>query len=72
MSGLLLNVAVRKSTSILDLLASEDKTLLVWGYALLTLDLRLHVVNGVGRLDFQRDGPVGGQDEESTPCGPYS
>ena len=45
---LLLNVVVRQSTSILKLLAGEDKTLLVRGDTLLVLDLGLHRLNGVG------------------------
>jgi hypothetical protein len=54
--GLLLDVVVCQSTAILKLLTSEDKTLLVWGNALLVLDLGLHVVDGVGRLNLQGDG----------------
>ena len=46
--GLLLNVVVGKGTAILELLAGEDQALLVWGNALLVLNLRLHVVNGIG------------------------
>jgi len=38
-SGLLLDVVVRKCASILKLLASEDKSLLIGGNALLILDL---------------------------------
>jgi hypothetical protein len=45
--GLLLDVVVCQSATILKLLASKDKTLLVRGNALLVLDLRLHVVDGV-------------------------
>ena len=45
--GLLLDVVVSKGAAILKLLASEDETLLVRGDALLVLDLRLDVVNGV-------------------------
>jgi len=37
--GLLLNVVVRKSAAILELLAGEDQTLLIGGNALLVLDL---------------------------------
>ncbi|KAM0834178.1 hypothetical protein ACQ4PT_063786 [Festuca glaucescens] len=54
--GLLLDVIVRQGAAILQLLTSEDETLLVRGDALLVLDLRLHVVNGVGRLHLQGDG----------------
>ena len=46
--GLLLNVVVGKGTAILELLAGEDQALLVWGNALLVLNLRLDVVNGIG------------------------
>ena len=54
--GLLLDVVVRKSTAVLELLASEDETLLVGRDALLVLDLGLHVVDGVGWLDLKGDG----------------
>ena len=37
--GLLLNVVVRKSAAILELLAGEDQTLLIGGNTLLVLDL---------------------------------
>jgi hypothetical protein len=53
---LLLNVVVSKSAPILQLLASKDQTLLVWGDPLLVLDLSLHIVNGVRALNFQGDG----------------
>jgi len=54
-SGLLLDIVVSKGAAILQLLAGEDQTLLVWGNALLVLDLGLHVVNGVGALNLQSD-----------------
>ncbi|KAM0913281.1 hypothetical protein ACQ4PT_012266 [Festuca glaucescens] len=54
--GLLLDVIVRQGAAILQLLTSEDEALLVWGDALLVLDLGLHIVNGVGRLHLQGDG----------------
>jgi hypothetical protein len=63
--GLLLNVVVGKGTAILKLLAGEDQALLVWGNALLVLNLRLDVVNGIGRLDFQGDGLAGHYDDVS-------
>ena len=44
---LLLDVVVRESSAILELLASEDESLLVWGDALLILDLGLHVLDGI-------------------------
>lgn len=62
--ALLLDVIIRERASILKLLASEDKTLLVRWNTLLVLDLRFHVVNCVRRLDFQGDGlPRKGLDE---------
>ena len=64
-SGFLLDVVVGESTAILKLLASEDQALLVWGNALLVLDLRLDIVDGVGRLDLKSDGLAGeGLDED--------
>ena len=57
--GLLLDVVVRKSAAVLELLASEDQALLVRGDALLVLDLGLDVVDGVGRLDLESDGLAG-------------
>jgi len=53
---LLLDVVVRERAAILKLLAREDQALLVGRDALLVLDLGLHVVNRIGRLDLQRDG----------------
>jgi hypothetical protein len=57
--GLLLDVVVSKCASILELLASKDKPLLVRGDALLVLDLGLDVVNGVRRLHLKGDGLAG-------------
>ena len=53
--ALLLNVIVRESAAVLELLAGEDEALLVGRNTLLILDLSLHVVNGVGRLDLESD-----------------
>ena len=55
-SGLLLNVVVRKSATVLELLSSENQTLLIWGNSLLILNLGLHVLDGVRRLDIKSDG----------------
>ncbi|WVZ94658.1 LOW QUALITY PROTEIN: hypothetical protein U9M48_040524 [Paspalum notatum var. saurae] len=44
-----------RSTPILKLLASKDKSLLVWGNALLILDLGLHIVNCIRGLNLQCD-----------------
>ena len=53
--GLLLDVVVRKSATVLELLSSEDQALLVGRNALLVLDLGLDVIDGVGRLDLKSD-----------------
>merc|ERR1711990_145 len=53
--ALLLDVVVGEGSSILQLLASEDQPLLIWGDSLLVLDLSLDVLNGVGRLDLEGD-----------------
>ena len=52
----LLDVVVAQSAAILELLAGEDQALLVWGNALLVLDLGLDVVDGVARLDVEGNG----------------
>jgi hypothetical protein len=54
--GLLLDVVVTEGTAVLELLSGKDETLLIRGDALLVLDLRLDVVNGVGRLHIKGDG----------------
>ena len=63
--GLLLDVVVSKGSAILQLLASEDETLLVRRNALLVLDLGLDIVDGVAALDLEGDGlPGQGLDED--------
>ena len=54
--GLLLDVVVRKSSAVLQLLPCEDETLLVRWDALLVLDFLLHVIDRVRWLDLQCDG----------------
>lgn len=46
-SGLLLDIVVREGSSVLKLLPSKDQALLVWGNALLILDLGLDIINGI-------------------------
>lgn len=46
-SGLLLDIVVREGSSVLKLLSSKDQALLIWGNALLILDLGLDIINGV-------------------------
>ena len=55
-SGLLLDVVVRQCASVLQLLSSEDQSLLIGGNALLVLDLGLHVLDCVRGLNVQGDG----------------
>jgi len=63
--GLLLDVVVAKSTSVLELFSSEDQTLLIRRDAFLVLDLSLDVVDGVRGLNIQGDGLTGqGLDED--------
>jgi len=50
--GFLLDVVIRKGAAVLQLLASENETLLVWWDALLILDLCLYVIDGVAGLDI--------------------
>lgn len=56
---LLLDVVIRKSAAVLQLLASEDETLLIWGDAFFILDLGLYVVDSIAGLDLERDGLAG-------------
>merc|ERR1712180_434484 len=64
-SGLLLDVVVGESPSILELLSSKDQPLLVWWNAFLVLDLSLDVLNAVRGLDLEGDGLAGeGLDED--------
>ena len=55
-SRLLLDVVVRESAAILQLLSGEDKTLLIRRDSFFVLDLGLDVVNGIRGLDVQGDG----------------
>ncbi|KAA8893855.1 hypothetical protein FN846DRAFT_471999 [Sphaerosporella brunnea] len=56
---LLLNVVVGKSPTVLELLTSENETLLIRGNTLFVLDLALHVVDGIRRLHLEGDGLSG-------------
>jgi len=53
--ALLLDVIIRKSAAVLELLASEDETLLVRRNTLLVLDLGLDVVDSIAGLDLEGD-----------------
>ena len=54
-SRFFLDVVVGEGTTILELLSSEDETLLIRGDAFFVLNLGLHIVDRVGGLDFQGD-----------------
>lgn len=56
---LLLDVVIRQGAAIFQLLAGEDKALLIRGNAFLVLDLALDVVDGIRRLDLKGDGLAG-------------
>ena len=51
-----MDVVVRKGPAILKLLASEDEALLIRGNSLLVLNLLLHILDGVRRLNLEGDG----------------
>merc|ERR1711962_1250183 len=55
-SGLFLDVVVRQSPAILQLFTSKDQSLLVWGDALLILDLGFHILDGIGWFHLECDG----------------
>jgi len=55
-SGLLLDVVVREGSAVLELLSSEDKSLLIWWDSLLVLDLGLNILDGVSWLNIKGDG----------------
>ena len=57
--GFLLNIVIRKGSAVLKLLSSENQALLVGGDALLVLDLRLDIVDGIRGLDLEGDGLAG-------------
>lgn len=52
---LFLDVVVRQSSTVLELLSSEDESLLIRRDTFLVLNLRLDVVDSVGRLDLKGD-----------------
>ena len=54
--GLLLDVVVRKGSSILELLTGEDESLLIWWDTFLVLDLGLDVFDGICWLNIEGDG----------------
>jgi hypothetical protein len=49
---LLLDVVVRKSTAVLELLSSEDQSLLIWGNPLLILNLGLDLSSEISICSY--------------------
>merc|ERR1712168_1001386 len=49
-------VVVRQSAAILELLASEDQTLLIGRNSFLVLDFSFHIFDRITRLDLEGDG----------------
>ena len=58
-SRLFLDVVIREGTAILQLLPSEDETLLVRGDSFLVLDLLFHGLDGIRGLYLEGDGLSG-------------
>lgn len=52
----LLDVVVGQGAAVLELLSSEDQSLLVRGDTLLVLDLGLDIIDSVGGLDLKGNG----------------
>jgi len=55
-SWLLLDVVIWKSSSILKLLSSEDKSLLIWWNSFLILNFGFYIFNGVSWLNIKSNG----------------
>jgi hypothetical protein len=50
---LLLDVVIRKGTTVFELLSRKDEALSIGRNALLVLDLLFYIVDGISRLDFE-------------------
>ncbi len=61
---LLLNVVIREAPAVVQLLPAEDEALLIGRDALLVLDLRFHVLDGVRGLNLERNGLPGERPHE--------
>merc|ERR1711871_116590 len=57
--GLFLDVVILESSAVLELLASEDESLLIWGNSFLVLNLGLDSLDGIGLLNLKGDGLSG-------------
>ena len=53
---LLLDVVIGQGSAVLQLLAGEDQSLLIWGNSFLILNLLFDIVNRVRGLDLEGDG----------------
>merc|ERR1712221_39452 len=53
---LLLDIVVRKSSTIFQLLSSKNQTLLIWRDTFLILNLGFDIVDGITRLNLKGDG----------------
>jgi len=63
--GLFLDVVVSQGATVFQLLASEDKSLLIRGNSFLVLDLLLHVFDGIGAFNLEGNCLAGeGLDED--------
>merc|ERR1712200_200549 len=56
MGRFLLNVVVRKGTSIFKLFTSKNQSLLIWGNAFLILDFGLDIFNSIRWFNLKSDG----------------
>jgi hypothetical protein len=56
---LFLDVVIAQGATILELLASKDKTLLIGRNAFLILNLALYIVDSIAGLDLKSDGLAG-------------
>merc|ERR1712038_707407 len=53
--GFLLDVVIRQGSAILELLSSENQSLLVWRNSFFVLDFGFDIFDGVGGFNFQSD-----------------
>ena len=57
--GFFLDIVIRKSSAIFQLLSSKDQTLLVWRDTFLVLNFGLDILDRVARFNFEGDGFTG-------------
>ena len=56
--GLFLDVAIRECVAVFKLFTREDQVPLIGRNTLLALDFCLHVIDSIGRLNFQSNHPA--------------